>query len=169
MKFFIIDFFSKCDQIRRKLPIWSCLLKKSLIETSFFVQWLLSLMFKSIASKYEDVVAMVPLTKMDSSILYEFWMTLWMQLPLLVMMSWFLYFMVTSQISSSIRRSYVLISPLHLYPTLWTSIEFYTSSLIQHISSNTFITIFKNNIIFECPKYAELTISPNFRHIIWFV
>ena len=33
---------------------------------------LLSVMFKSIASKYEDVVAMVPLTKIDSSILYKF-------------------------------------------------------------------------------------------------
>ena len=32
---------------------------------------LLSVMFKSIASKYEDVIAMVPLTKMDSSILHK--------------------------------------------------------------------------------------------------
>ena len=31
MKFSIKDFFSKCDQIRRKLQIWSHLLKKSLI------------------------------------------------------------------------------------------------------------------------------------------
>ena len=30
-----------------------------------------SVMFKSITSKYEDVVAMVPLTKMDSSILHK--------------------------------------------------------------------------------------------------
>ena len=36
MKFSIKDFFSKCNQIRRKLRIWSHLLKKSLIE--FFVQ-----------------------------------------------------------------------------------------------------------------------------------
>ena len=32
MKFSIKDFFSKCDQIRRKLRIWSRLLKKSLLE-----------------------------------------------------------------------------------------------------------------------------------------
>ena len=32
---------------------------------------MLSVMFKSIASKYEDVVAMVLLTKMDSSILHK--------------------------------------------------------------------------------------------------
>ena len=37
MKFPIKDFFSKCDQVRRKLRIWSHLLKKSLMETSFFV------------------------------------------------------------------------------------------------------------------------------------
>ena len=30
------DFFSKCDQIRRKLRIWSHLLKKSLIENFIF-------------------------------------------------------------------------------------------------------------------------------------
>ena len=32
MKFSIKDFFSKCDQIRRKLRIWSYLVKKSLMK-----------------------------------------------------------------------------------------------------------------------------------------
>ena len=36
MKFFIKDFFCKCDQIRRKLRIWSNLLKKSLMENFIF-------------------------------------------------------------------------------------------------------------------------------------
>ena len=36
MKFSIKDFFSKCDQIRRKLRIYSHLLKKSLIENFIF-------------------------------------------------------------------------------------------------------------------------------------
>ena len=36
MKFSIKDFLSKCDQIRRKLRIWSHLLKKSLIENFIF-------------------------------------------------------------------------------------------------------------------------------------
>ena len=40
MKFSIKDFFSTCDQIRRKLQIWPHLLKKSLME-DFFVQWVL--------------------------------------------------------------------------------------------------------------------------------
>ena len=35
-KFTIKDFFSKCDQIRRKLRIWSHLLKKSLKENFFY-------------------------------------------------------------------------------------------------------------------------------------
>ena len=30
------DFFSKCDQIQRKMQIWSHLLKKSLMEKFFF-------------------------------------------------------------------------------------------------------------------------------------
>ena len=36
MKFSIKNFFSKCDQIRRKLRIWSHILKKSLIENFIF-------------------------------------------------------------------------------------------------------------------------------------
>ena len=36
MKFSIKDFFRKCDQIRRKVLIWSHLLKKSLIENFIF-------------------------------------------------------------------------------------------------------------------------------------
>ena len=36
MKFSIKDFFSKCDQIRGKLRIWSHLLKKSFMENFIF-------------------------------------------------------------------------------------------------------------------------------------
>ena len=36
MKFSIKDFFSKCDQIRNLLRIWSHLLKKSLMENFIF-------------------------------------------------------------------------------------------------------------------------------------
>ena len=36
MKFFFKDFFSKYDQIRRKLRIWSHLHKKSLMENFIF-------------------------------------------------------------------------------------------------------------------------------------
>ena len=36
MKFSIKDFFSKCDQIRRNLQIWSHLLKKFLMENLIF-------------------------------------------------------------------------------------------------------------------------------------
>ena len=36
MKFSIQDFFSKCDQIGKKLRIWSHLLKKTLMENFIF-------------------------------------------------------------------------------------------------------------------------------------
>ena len=36
MKFFIKEFFSKCDQILRELRIWSHLLKESLMENLIF-------------------------------------------------------------------------------------------------------------------------------------
>ena len=38
MKFSIKDFFSKCDQIRSKLRIWSHLLKKCLMENFIFMK-----------------------------------------------------------------------------------------------------------------------------------
>ena len=37
MKFSIINFFSKCDQILRKMRIWPYLLKKSLTENFIFL------------------------------------------------------------------------------------------------------------------------------------
>ena len=37
MKFFVKDFFSECDQIRRKLQIWSHLLKKSFMVNFIFL------------------------------------------------------------------------------------------------------------------------------------
>ena len=45
MKFSINDFFSKCDQIRRKLWIWSHLLKKSLIENFIFCPLIIAKLF----------------------------------------------------------------------------------------------------------------------------
>ena len=36
-KFFIKNFFSKCDQIRKKMRIWSDLLKKSLMTNFIFL------------------------------------------------------------------------------------------------------------------------------------
>ena len=49
MKFSIKDYFSKCDQISRKLLIWSHLLKKSLMKNFIFVPRIT----KHLAQKYE--------------------------------------------------------------------------------------------------------------------
>ena len=43
MKFYIKDFFNKCDQIRSFLRIWSFLLKKSLMENFIFLGIILSI------------------------------------------------------------------------------------------------------------------------------
>ena len=48
MKFSIKDFFSKCDQIRRKLRICSHLLKKSLMENFIFCAVLVDHYIKTI-------------------------------------------------------------------------------------------------------------------------
>ena len=43
IKFSIKDFFGKCDQIRRKLRIWSHLMKKPLMKNFIFVQCMFNL------------------------------------------------------------------------------------------------------------------------------
>ena len=48
MKLFIKNFFSKCDQIRRELPIWSHLVKKSLMENFIFCAVFYAVNFPSI-------------------------------------------------------------------------------------------------------------------------
>ena len=83
-------------------------------------------MFKSIASTYEDVLAMLPLTKMGSSIFHKFFNDVinaittigYDAVVSLVGGPSSNVLMVPSQMSSSIKRSYVLISPLQLHPTL---------------------------------------------------
>ena len=45
MKFSIKDFFSKCDQIRSFLRIWSLMLKKSLMENFIFCAVLIAQIF----------------------------------------------------------------------------------------------------------------------------
>ena len=59
MRFFITDFFSKCDRIRSFLRIWSHLLKKSLMEnfifcTVLFIKDLVFFIQNSILSIYAD-------------------------------------------------------------------------------------------------------------------
>ena len=49
MKFSIKHFFSKCDQNRRNLRIWSHLLKKSLIENFVFCAMLVTWFFETVA------------------------------------------------------------------------------------------------------------------------
>ena len=53
MKFFIKSFFSKCDKIRRKLRIWSHLLKKSLMENFIFCA-VYSINIRKIHMKYSN-------------------------------------------------------------------------------------------------------------------
>ena len=43
MKFYIKDFFSKCNQIQMKLRIWSHLLKNSLMENFTFCAVLINI------------------------------------------------------------------------------------------------------------------------------
>ena len=63
MKFSAKDFFSKCDQIRRKLRISSHLLKKSLAENFIFVQGK-DIFSRPWGSKYHTDMKLWPLTSL---------------------------------------------------------------------------------------------------------
>ena len=54
MKFYIKNFFSKCDQIRRKLRIWSHLLNKFLMENFIFCAVIISNLIKRLRKKLSE-------------------------------------------------------------------------------------------------------------------
>ena len=56
MKFSNMDFFSKCDQICKKLHIWSHLLKKSLMENFIFCAVICRLEVEIIAIKITTTI-----------------------------------------------------------------------------------------------------------------
>ena len=70
MKFSIKDFFSKCDQIRSFLRIWSHLLKKFWMESFIFLcsdKAVSNTMWDEILHKSKDVFS--PLWKVQSEVL----------------------------------------------------------------------------------------------------
>ena len=63
MKFSIKDFFSECDQIRRKLRIWSHLLKKSFMANFIFCAVNKSTKMFPGDSKYIHILKILKFTK----------------------------------------------------------------------------------------------------------
>ena len=63
MKLSIKNLFSKCDQIRRELRIWSHLLKKSLMENFIFCAVLLTAQLKNTAVNKMLVAALSAVLK----------------------------------------------------------------------------------------------------------
>ena len=68
MKFSIKDFFSKCNQIRRKLRIWSHLLKKSLMQNFIIFG---HYFFWSIRVKIQCFVAHIPENEKEVFVILE--------------------------------------------------------------------------------------------------
>ena len=78
MKFSIKDFFSKCDQIRWKLRIWSHLLKKSLMQNFIFgavivVLKLYSASLKEVCEGFQFLVKLQTVHQQH----YQNWTPLW--------------------------------------------------------------------------------------------
>ena len=66
LKFSIKDFFSKCDQIRSFLRIWSYLLRKSLMENFILVKCI-----KDLGVKKNDAIYQINFTKKRDRSGYE--------------------------------------------------------------------------------------------------
>ena len=63
MKFIVKNFFNKCDQIRRKLRVWSYLLKKSLMENFIFCAARNVLTIKNIVFQFSVRIPSVDMNK----------------------------------------------------------------------------------------------------------
>ena len=127
---------------------------------------LISVMFKSIASKCEVVVAMVPLPKMDSSFLHKLFNDVMNAITTIG------YDVIVSLVevrSSNVKfykKELCTDKPTSFVPLTLDQHQFlyllYTSThIFKYIYNN-----FQKHILSECPKFEELTISSNFHHII---
>ena len=70
MKFSITDFFSKCDQIRSFLQIWSNLLKKSVMENFIFCA--VSALFQSLSLNHLTLPASIPHEERKLNLIFIF-------------------------------------------------------------------------------------------------
>ena len=72
MRFFIKDFFSKCDETRSFLRTWSNLLEKSLMENFIFCAWVsidLTMLFATNFSIHHIIL--------ESSCIFDYLITFW--------------------------------------------------------------------------------------------
>ena len=71
MKFSIKDFFSKCDQIRSFLRIWSHLLKKSFMENFIFLCQYINK--STITNDYQEIQMVITWAKNFDEMFYFSW------------------------------------------------------------------------------------------------
>ena len=71
MKFSIKDFFSKCDQIRSFLRIWSHLLKKSFMENFIFLCQYINK--STITNDYQEIQMVITWAKNVDEMFYFSW------------------------------------------------------------------------------------------------
>ena len=119
---------------------------------------LLSVMFKNIVSKYEDVIAMVPLTKMDSSILHKLFNDV---MNVITTIGCDVVVSLVDGHSSSVKfykkelcadkPTSFIPHPLDQHRFLYLLYD--TTHIFKCIYNN-----FQKHSFFECPKFEELTI-----------
>ena len=127
---------------------------------------LLTVKFKSVAADYEDVIGMVPLVKIDTSILYQLFMSV---------------LKAISEIGYNVSVS--------LVDAHSCNVKFYQKELcgdelalyIEHpVDKNRLLFLllgqthvfkciynnFQKRIVFECPNFGDMLISANLNHLI---
>ena len=123
---------------------------------------LVSVIFKSITSKYEDVVAMVPLTKMDSSVLHKLFNDV---MNAITTIGYDAQASLVDGHSSNVKfykkelcadkPTSFIPHPLDQHRFLYLLYD--TTHIFKRICNN-----FQKNIFFECSKYEEITTPTNF-------
>ena len=127
---------------------------------------LLTVMFKSIASKYEDVIAMVPLTTINSSTLLNLFTSVMTAITSIG------YDVVVSLVdghSSNVKfykeelcgNTFTSYIPHPVDEKLFFYLLFDATHIFKCIYNN-----FQRKVVFECPNFGDCVVSANFHHLV---
>ena len=166
MKFSIKDFSSKCDQIRRKLWIWSYLLQKSFMENFIFCAVLrlwrcifLDFTWTHVSTGWLISTSVSFYFSFFSRLFITFLLSIWWIRSILDSIIFYLY----QHLINHISRSSNVFSRISLF-------EQYTYCLtVRHRPFSWTLTICVfvalDSCVYSCLKYHEMSFIYNYSHI----
>ena len=125
---------------------------------------LLTIMFKSVAAEYEDVIGMVPLTIISSSILHELFTKV---LESITAIGYEVVVNLVDGHSSNVK--FYKKELIGDKPALFIVHPFNPEKMLFLLFDGVFKCIcnnFQMRIVFECPNFGDMPVSPNFNYIV---